>query len=430
MNPFPDSPGQVTVGLDLRGRLRRFEVTPRRLAKSGPADVDWTPFFARAGLDTARFHPVEPRYQRFLSPDRRWAWIGFPREYPDTEYRIEAGAAEGRPVLFNVAPSNTLENLSGEPRSFRPSRTMIISNVAIPLFFVIILIAAAVLARRNLRRGRADRRGALRLAWLFFGLSVVTYGFRSPVLFTWIGPGEILQQFTPGLFFALVAWGGYLAAEPLGRQVWPTIFTASSRLLCRPRIEWRDPAVGRATLVGLIAGALMFFAHPLSRWILSLIRSAPLPPRPYDWDILLGQTAALAWIGNQVLLGLAVAFFTLVALVIARAVTHRRWSAALIAALVPFLVFRDELTNLPAQLVVTAVLIGVLLRWGLLAAGVAVVIYLLGFYAQSPDWSAWFSQGAVMTLALAALLALYAVWAATGGRPRGSAPDLVGAPHP
>ena len=83
------------------------------------------PLFAMAELDPARFTEDRPRYQRFMAPDLRRAWLGTRADAPDVELRVEAGAFEGRPILFNVTTAASLERPGGDPEPNRPSTGLV-----------------------------------------------------------------------------------------------------------------------------------------------------------------------------------------------------------------------------------------------------------------------------------------------------------------
>src|SRR5690606_23112071 len=118
----------------------------------------------------AHFSATEPRYQRFLGPDLRRAWVGVDPTRPQTEIRVEAGAFEGRVVLFNVASSASLQELAAEPAARRTTLwTEFVQSGPIALIFVVVGFVI-VLASRNRRSHSADTRGALRLA-VFAGCS-------------------------------------------------------------------------------------------------------------------------------------------------------------------------------------------------------------------------------------------------------------------
>ena len=114
--PPPTHSGMVTVILDPQGRLIELAAVPPQVEKTPPASraPDWAGLFTAAGLDMARFTPVDPEWLPLVSFDARAAWTGV---YPDTDLplRIEAASWRGRPVSFQmVAPwSKRLQNAAG-----------------------------------------------------------------------------------------------------------------------------------------------------------------------------------------------------------------------------------------------------------------------------------------------------------------------------
>jgi serine/threonine-protein kinase len=108
----PDDPlttaGTVSLGLDMKDRLVRFSAQPepdRASSATGdePRVPDWSPLFAAAGLDAARFKPTGWQNAPPLAMDARAAWNGTYVEQPDVQLRVEAGSFLGRIVYFDVA---------------------------------------------------------------------------------------------------------------------------------------------------------------------------------------------------------------------------------------------------------------------------------------------------------------------------------------
>ena len=117
MNPCPGIPGEAMVLLDLDGSLRRLEVLPKRFSTREPGEPDWAPLFAMANLDRARFTEDRPRYQRFMAPDLRRAWIGQPG-------RQSRGRTAGRSRRLRRPAGPVQRGHRGQPRkSGRRSRT-------------------------------------------------------------------------------------------------------------------------------------------------------------------------------------------------------------------------------------------------------------------------------------------------------------------
>jgi len=150
--------GMTKLTVDTEGRLLRFEAVPPQVETSAASPVgptDWKAAFAAAGLDMAAFTETTPSQTPSTYADERRAWKGM---LPGTSIpiTIEAAAYRGRPVLFDTIDPWTKP--SREPENQQNSST---NNW---IFIWLLLGAAAFAAWRNLRDGRADRRGAFRLA--------------------------------------------------------------------------------------------------------------------------------------------------------------------------------------------------------------------------------------------------------------------------
>ncbi len=414
-NPLPTEPGDVSVLMDLDGSLRRFETMPRRFAVEDPSEPDWDPLFAAAGFDRARFVPDTPRYQRFLGPDLRRAWVGTTLARPDVEYRVEAGAFEGRVVLFNVAPSENLESLATPPTVTRRSFVQLLNYTAPEVVILFVVLFVAGLTRRNLAQRRADTRGAWRLATCVALLFLVANGLRAHALFGWQWAGEIWLLVVGATFIATVVWAMYMAAEPLGRQVWPTMFVSSSRLLSRPKVMWRDPLVGRSLLAGLVAGAATYLlTNPLVLWARDLLGDVPAWRSGVNFAMLMGGRHALAECLDLGLL-IAMVFLNVSTLVVLQRWVRRRWLAGLLAIVV-WSVMRSSVDSLDFALglVWGAISLLVLLRWGIVGFSTMNFVALLAWRARAVDYTHWTSEGPLLALTAFVLLALGAVWAATG----------------
>src|SRR5207244_5835702 len=93
--------------------------------------------------------------------DERAAWEGAMPGRSDVRVRIEAAAYRGRPVSFLLIGPWTVPTRMQAVE--RPTAEKI--GFAILFTLVIVLLAGALLlARYNVRLGRADRRGATRVA--------------------------------------------------------------------------------------------------------------------------------------------------------------------------------------------------------------------------------------------------------------------------
>jgi hypothetical protein len=417
VSPWPSTPGETYVVLDLAGNLRRLEIMPKRYSTREPAEPDWQALFALAGLDTARFTPDRPRYQRFMAPDLRRAWVGTRSDAPDVRLRVEAGAFEGRPILFNVAPLRSMESLSGAPEPARATLGQVAANSLAPLLILAIVAVAIRMSTQNMGQGRTDSRGSARFAVAMFVLYTVATALSSHALTTREAANEIWPILAGGCFFALISWGSYSAAEPLGRRVWPQMFVSSSRLLSGSRVRWRDPLIGHSVLVGVLSGAVLFALRAPLRWHLrSWLEGTPAGPLSGDLTILRGQRLALGLILDQALLIGYVLIFV-AALVVIRYLVKRRLPT-LILTFVAWLLIAGDLQppDLPIALAGTAVMMFVLLRWGVVALAVSNITASICWLARSADWSAWHAEGPLLALAALVLLTLFGAWAAVGDR--------------
>jgi hypothetical protein len=120
-------------------------------------------------------------------------------------------------------------------------------------------VVAMLLALRNLRLRRGDRRGALRLSLFLVAAGTLSNALETGDLSA-LSRGPALVIFVPAFVWVL-----YIALEPHIRRVWPETMIAWSRLLAG---HVRDPLVGRDVLVGVlvaIGNALILSLHVLLR---------------------------------------------------------------------------------------------------------------------------------------------------------------------
>ena len=170
LNPPTTRSGMVSLTLDRTGRLVSLLAVPAQTAtlqerSAAPVQTpaaDWQPLFAEAGLAIAQFSPAQPQWMPPIFADRRAAWQGTYPDRRDVPVRIEAAAVLGKPVYFEVVAPWTLP--TNEDRGLGQTSGerigLLMRSAVAPLAFAV----AVLLALRNLRLGRGDRRGALRLS--------------------------------------------------------------------------------------------------------------------------------------------------------------------------------------------------------------------------------------------------------------------------
>jgi len=417
-DPAVSKLGEIIVLLDAAGHLRRLEVMPNRFSTADTiVEPDWMSLFIMAGLDSTRFTETRPRYQRFMTPDRRRAWIGSMAIRPNTEIRVEAGSFEGRPVLFNVAASAALKSLGDPPTVIERSTSWYVGWLLQPLLILLVIFVSSRTARHNFKQGRADRRGALRLGSFSFGLFIVASILDSHTMFTWLWVDEIWAIIVGALFMGLASWSMYAAVEPLGRQVWPTMFISSSRLLSRPRLQWLDPILGKSVLIGIIGGSLEFLVRaPVRRLLTPLWSDEFLTPLYINMSLFQGQRHALATVLDQALL-LAFMFMFVVTLVLIRKMVHRiPLSLALTLLVWTFLKGPGTMSDIGFNLVSSIIMMVLLLRWGVVTLLISQIVLNLSWQTRATDWTAWYAESAVIILVALTMLTGYGVWAAIGTR--------------
>ena len=184
----------------------------------------------------------------------------------------------------------------------------------------------------------------------------------------------------------------------------------------RPRLQWRDPLIGRSVLIGLIFGTIRFLVACPVRQVITAWRAGEPSLFLYDLDLVLGQREAVAELLEGVL-EMGLSFFLVVALVVLRLLVKRSWLAVGLAMILWSLMGDvGSVKGLTYGIIGSAISMAVLLRWGVVAMLVVNLTAQTAWIARTTDWSAWHAQAAVMALVFVAALTIYGLWAAMGGR--------------
>jgi len=212
----PQTPGMLSLRLDMQGRLILFSAEPARF-EEGPIlapqpDKDaWAKLFSAAGLDVAQLTPTEPKWTPPSACDTRAAWSGtFPGtpDLADLPLRVEAAAWRGKPVYFEMIGPWTSPGTEGQS-------TTHIRDLIRTLMSLAMVIFGVGLAWRNWQQGRSDRKGAFRLA----GFVMVGFIVAALIGGSW-GVGNIQTSY---LVSAGVIWLVYMGLEPYVRRRWPVM---------------------------------------------------------------------------------------------------------------------------------------------------------------------------------------------------------------
>jgi serine/threonine-protein kinase len=405
--------GEIGVQLDPKGRLVAFTAVPPQVDEIAAAGApDWNGLFVAAGLDRGKFTETAPTWTPLAMTDTRAAWTGEWPELPGQPLRVEGASWRGRVVYFDLIGPWTRPERMQRATMTRAERTLLF----ILLFFAVgMLLAATLLARYNLRRGRGDRRGAIRLAAAGFFISLGSWAISTDFVPT---AGQVVRLFGAVAFALLIGghlWLGYMALEPYVRRHWPVAIISWSRLMAG---GVRDPLVGRDVLIGVLIGLLSSVAVALS---VLFGMDTTGPSTQTLMPSLLGPRYTVAS-AVRVLPGSVIQLFAIFFLLfIARLVLRKEWLAAggFIGLFTLINVVASEtplVDSIFAFLLATLMYVAVT-KYGLVTFGVSTYVNaLLMLLPVTADFSEWYAGGAVFAMVLVAAMAAYGLHTALAGR--------------
>ncbi|HSD72476.1 MAG TPA: protein kinase [Thermoanaerobaculia bacterium] len=416
-DPPPDISGMATVFLTPRGDLTGLLVVPAQVeaARTSTGSPDWNRVLTAAGFDPTTLVPVDSQWTPPVFADARAAWQGILPEKRRVPIRIEAASYRGRPVYFEtVGPWTTPE---------RMQQTEVAMGEKIQVVILLLLLATfiaggALLARRNLRLGRGDRRGATRLA--LFALSVLSISWL-------IGAKHVASIDELVLFFAfaglalfesVLLWVLYVALEPLVRRRWPQTIVSWSRLLSAGP---GDPLVGRDVLVGCIMGSVIGMVPRLASVVGPRLG---FPPRPQDVlpTLLLGTRPVIAETVSMLADAIVLGFGMLLVLFLLRMLLRSEWAAAtafvLLLGIGRVLESDVKLLAIPVTVIVVGGIALVFIRFGLVA-GITTLYFdfLVNQFPFTTDASSWYFGVGLFAIALIAAISIAAFRISLGARP-------------
>jgi len=403
--------GMAKIELDPKGALVALDaVADERLdPASTMAPPDWPALFREAGLDINAFTPATPEWTSRTGSDVTAAWSGPGADDTGAPLRVEAAALRGRPVFFRLVGPWTRP--SDAPSSNEPPTAIL---VFILTLMAGVLLSAFVLSLRNVRLGKADTQGAIRLATAVGVLMFVAQSLGSSVP---RGEAWVDRPFALGSWAACVAllvWALYVALEPYARRHWPRMLISWSRLLDG---RWRDPLIGRDLLVGSVIGVAMGFVSrlraPADVW-------SGQPPALDVPSLALwmgARFAAAGWL-NQASTAILVALGVVMLLVMFRLILRGERAAAIgalmLLAITNALDPTNRLVAFAFGLVVFGTLVFVATRFGL--------VMVAAFLISGPNLGAGFATpgfalgGVVAVMALKIALGVFGFFTATRGR--------------
>jgi hypothetical protein len=404
--------GEAEVGLDSAGRLNYLAaIAPQKeIPPSADAKPDWQPLFQEARLDWSQSHATPPAWMPDVPADQNFAW----ETISNGQSTQVAGATyHGRIVFFRVlAPW-------AQSSRIRPVLAPLAGRMGLSIFVISalsIFVVCLVFARKNLKLGRGDWRGAVRASVLFLivllaGAALTPhYSGSARWIWTWfevelgIAVGTALQF---GVF--------YLALEPYVRRTWPEMLISWSRLLAG---GWRDPLVGRdvliGTLFGLAAAIAPFARVALPYWFRIADISAgggierQLGTVPAFLGSILFQSNAL----TNAMGGLAFLF------VVAR-ITRRKWVGIMTVGIffgVISLTGENLAIEIPLAALFVVAILYCLLRFGFLASAVSWITSQVAFAPFTTDLSRWYAWRGLAAAGILLGVALYGFKVALAGQ--------------
>jgi predicted Ser/Thr protein kinase len=410
--------GMINLDLDPQGRLTYFQaIPPQKLEDKNDAatapSFDWNILFTAAGLDPSKFQTAQPTWASLAQSDSRMAWTG---TWPGTTrpLRVEAAAFQGKPVFFSLIGDWT------KPQRMITTEKKTIGQKISRIFGLVLLVsllsAVVFVARRNYRQGRGDRAGALRLASVMFVLEIGLWLCRSHFAAFGDALGLFVIAVSTALFLSGVVWLLYLAVEPWVRRHWPKTIISWSRLLSG---QVRDPLVGRDILFGVILGIVWILVFQI-RYI-PMMRLGAAPGLGSTAALMGGREALGAWLQQwpQSIQTTLIFFFVLFGL---KVLLRKEWIAAI--AFVAIFALPRSLTStyvkieLPAEIVVYAIAVLIVLRFGLVPLACAIfTINLMANIPFSADFSAWYMPTSILALLSVVALAGWGFYHSLGGQP-------------
>jgi len=328
LNPPLSISGMTLVVVDATGRLSEFHAVPPPLAPAAGSKADWGKLFDAAGLDMQTFQPVSPQWVPTVFADERMAWEGHLPETPDQLVRVEAAAAFGRPVFFGITGPWTRS--ARTPDASRPTLLERLTDAIAAMVMPGLMLVGALLARRNVKLGRGDRRGAFRAAsavfllllaaWLLGDDHVGSLPDTQRRFFATIGSA---------LFNSAVLWLTYLGLEPYVRRFSADSLIGWTRLIGG---RWRDPRVGRDVMIGVAMGLAMTVIFAMHNVLPPLAgRPEPMPGLTSDPSVLMALRYAFSQLFIQIQNGMTSGMLGIGGFVAFRILLKRRWLAAIAA---------------------------------------------------------------------------------------------------
>lgn len=419
----------TSLYLDMDGRLHWFIGVPPQREPPGVESVapDWSIAFREAGLELANFRQVASTSVPLHAYDTRAAWDGV----DPTHSQVKSGSAAGQPGESNthveaaafrgkIVYFETIypwDQAAREEETRQSGKGRALSFILISLY-LIVLVCMVLLARKNLKVGRGDRRGATRLALMFLVVGLIEWVFTehhnwSPVREF----GIFVLSLAQAVYNAVYLWLLYVALEPFVRKRWPKRIISWSRLLAG---GYRDPLVGRDILIGAVSAVGVMLVGLVTSIVTGWLGHPPeLTLNP--GAVTIGSNLFMEKFTTQVSSGIFLGFISLFLLLLFFVVLRRERLAFgllwLLLTLLGALLGETPLQLLPLTALGTFIPVYVLYRYGLLAS-VATFFFthLSLYYPMTPELTAWYARDFTIAVAICVALAAYGFYTSLGGQ--------------
>ncbi|HYK88508.1 MAG TPA: serine/threonine-protein kinase [Acidobacteriota bacterium] len=421
-SPSQDQPNMVALRLDTEGRLVKFEAVPPRTDSTAAEKTkpDWNAIFLEAGFDLAKFTSAAPHVVPPVYADSRLAWEGTYPQRSDLTIRVEAAGAQGKCVYFEVFQPWNFPSRSEKSQEGLSKKVV---SLAILILLLAVLGGTFLLAWRNLKLNRGDRRGAWRLSISLFLLETagrVLQAHWVPDLGESIGLSWMIVS--RSLMFAALIWVGYIALEPHIRRLWPHTMISWSRLLVG---HLSDPRIGRDLLLGGAFGLTIPLLDELTYLVVTKL-GYPMTPALASAhsinSIAPGVPHFLGSLSTYLTTAVSVALYLSLFLFLLRLILRKEWLAVTVFVGALIVDSSRNSTNPVVAVCLSLVLYSgltlILKRFGLVA--VVSCIVFLNVPERTPitaHFGIWYSNASVFVLLLLAGLAVYGFRIALAGKP-------------
>jgi hypothetical protein len=420
-DPPQNEAGMIRVQLDTEGRLVKLDAVPptRDDSAHGKPGPDWNAILTEAGFDPARLKAVPPLGIPPVFADTRMAWEGtYPRR-GDIPIRIEAATTHGKPVFFRIFQPWNLPSLAEPPPSGTGQNA---PRMIFIVFLVGILAGTTLLAWRNLRSNKGDRRGALRISSYILLVEIAARVLQAHFVQDLNeNLGLLWLIISRALMFGVLVWVAYIALEPHIRRLWPHAIISWSRLLAG---RLHDPRIGRDMLMGGAFGVTIPLLDVLiyilaTKWGITI---SPALSAPDSINSVLGLRNLLGALSMHVTGAFSGAMYMFLLYFLLRLILRRNWLAG--SVFIAVLTAQNLLNassiyaTITISLILNLGLLVLLLRFGLVAVMSCIIfINVPESLPVTLDQSLWYSGTSIGVLLFLAALAFYGFRTALAGKP-------------